>query len=159
MTHSSPDSLVFSATSSGTVVVNGITASSYISLKDNGKEYVEVQGGFAIMSYQDFIHMALSPYRMFTMGVSSRMGNTYTEDGIPLFASAGMDLAKWADSQNILVQVFLLVGFLFLTGASMVMENTFGPSMAPLAMFAGATAYGMMTKFNISIRANKVKSV
>jgi hypothetical protein len=157
--HPSPYSLVFFASSSGTVVVNGITASSYISLKENGKEYVEMQGGFAIMSYQDFIHMALSPYRLFTMGVSSRMGNTYTEDGIPTFASAGMDLAKWADNQNILVQVFLLVAFLVVAGASMVMENIFGPSMAPLAMFAGVTAYGVMTKFNISIRANKIKSV
>jgi hypothetical protein len=140
------------------VVVNGIAASSYISLQENGNEYVLMQGGFAVMSYQDFIHMALSPYRLFTMGVSSKMGNSYTEDGIPTFASAGMDLAKWADSQNILVQVFLLIGFLAVTGASMFMENTFGPSMAPLAMFAGAATYAMMTKFNISIRANKIKS-
>jgi 4-amino-4-deoxy-L-arabinose transferase-like glycosyltransferase len=141
------------------VVVNGIAASSYISLQENGEEYVIMQGGFSVMSYQDFIHMALSPYRLFTMGVSSRMGNSYTEDGIPTFAAAGMDLAKWADGQSILVQVFLLVCFLVVAGASMVMENTFGPSMAPLAMLAGATAYGMMTKFNISIRANKIKSV
>ncbi|CAB9514818.1 Protein hedgehog [Seminavis robusta] len=144
-------------TPSGTVVVNGIAASSYVSLQENAKEYVAMQGGFAIISIHDFIHMAMSPFRMFTMGVSSSV--SYTEEGVPTFAAAGIDLAQWADNQNILVQAVLFVVFLAVTGTSMMLENTFGPSMAPLAVAAGAGAYALMKRNNISIRAQKIKSV
>jgi Hint module len=146
-------------TPSGSVVVDGIVASSYISLQKGAKEYVEMQGGFAIMSYQDFIHMALSPFRMFTMGISSSLGNTYTENGLPTFAAAGIKFAKWAESQNILVQAVLLVAFVAIAGACMVVENTFGPTMAPLVMAVGAGAYTLMKKSNMSVRAQKIKSM
>jgi Hint module len=146
-------------TPSGSVVVDGIVASSYISLQKHSKEYVEMQGGFTLMSYQDFIHMALSPFRMFTMGISSSMGNTYTEDGIPTFAAAGLNFAKWAESQNILVQAVLLVAFVAIAGACMVVENTFGPTMAPVVMAVGLGAYTLMKNGNISARAQKIKSV
>ena len=145
-------------TPSGTVVVNGITASSYISLQENAKEYVEMQGGFAIMSYQDFIHMALSPFRMFTMGFSSTLGNSYTEEGIPTFAAAGIDLARWVEGQNVAFQAIFFLAFLVVTGVSMIVENTFGPSMAPLAVAVGGGAYAIMQKTDLSIRATKVKS-
>lgn len=147
-------------TPSGTVVVDGIVASSYISLQKDAAEFVEFQGGVtSIFSFQDMIHMALSPFRMFCMGVSSRLGNTYTEEGIPLYAAYGMDLAKWADSQNIVIQFVMFLAAFAVAGASMIVENTFGPSMAPFAMAAGAGAYALMNKNGISFRTNKIKSV
>ncbi|CAB9501199.1 expressed unknown protein [Seminavis robusta] len=132
-----------------------------VTMKDlkGSNEYVQMQGGFAIMAYQNFIHMALSPFRMFTMGVSSAMGNTYTEDGLPTFAAAGINLGQWAESQNILVQAVLLVAFIAIAGASMVVENTFGPSLAPLALAAGAGAYALMKNNDVTFRASKIKSV
>ena len=146
-------------TPSGSIIVDGILASSYISLQKESKEYVQLQGGFAIMSYQEFIHMALSPFRMFTMGVSSSMGNTYTDDGLPTFAAGGIKFAKWAEEQNIFIQIVLFVAFFALTGVCMVVENTFGPTMAPVAMAAGASAYALMKSSNISVRAQKIKSL
>jgi hypothetical protein len=35
------------------------------------------------MSHHDLIHLALSPFSLFNTGVSNKMGNTYTEDGLP----------------------------------------------------------------------------
>ena len=118
-----------------------------------------MQGGIAIMSYQDFVHMALSPFRMFTMGFSSTLGNSYNEDGIPTFAAVGINFARWVEGLNIIFQAFFFLSFFVIAGASMVIENTFGPSMAPLAMATGAGVYAIMKKNNLSIRANKVNSV
>ncbi|CAB9521545.1 expressed unknown protein [Seminavis robusta] len=129
------------------------TPSGHVSM-DMLQEYVELQGGFAIMSYQDFIHMALSPFRLFTMGLSS--GNiSYTEAGIPAFASAGIDLALWTEQQNILVQAALFAVFFVLAGCSMLLENTFGPTMAPVALVAGAGAWAVSRKMTV----RKLKSV
>jgi len=151
-------------TPSGTVVVDGIVASSYISLQKDSNEFVELQGGFStFMSFHDGIHMVLSPYRMFCMGVSSSLGNAYTEDGIPVFASYGMDLAKWANNQNVVVQFFLFLAVGALAGAFMFVENTFGATFGPLALVAGAGAYVMMKKSgattSLGFRVNKIKSV
>ena len=147
-------------TPGGTVVVDGIVASTYISLQKDADEHIELQGGIStFMSYQDFIHMTLSPFRMLAMGVSSTIANVYTEEGIPVYASYGMDFAEWANNQNIVVQAVLLLAVLSLAGASMVVENTFGASVAPLALVAGAGAYAVMKKNSIRFRANKIKSV
>lgn len=153
------DGLYSPLTPSGTVVVDGIAASTYISLQKGAAEFVEFQGGLStFISFQDGIHMAMSPFRMFTMGVSSGLGNAYNEEGIPLYAAYGMDLGKWADSQNILVQLILMLACVSVAGAFMTMENTFGPTMAPIAIAAGAGAYMLMKKSGIRVRAQKVKS-
>jgi len=149
-------------TPSGTVIVDGIAASSYISLQKESNEFVELQGGFStFMSFHDGIHMALSPFRMFTMGVSSSLGNIYTEDGVPVYASYAMDFANWVNNQNILVQFFFFLAVGALAGASMFVENTFGASMGPLVLVAGAGAYAMMKKNGIafSFSASKIKSI
>ena len=55
-------------TAKGSVVVDGIVASSYISLQSSADEYVELQGGFKVMSQHSFVHMTLAPFRFFCMG-------------------------------------------------------------------------------------------
>ena len=103
--------------------------------------------------------MTLSPFRMFTMGVSSSLGNIYTEDGVPLYASYGMDFAKWADAQNIVLQLIMFLAVGAIAGASMFVENTVGAAAGPLAIVAGAGVYVLMKKHNISFRSgSKIKS-
>ncbi|CAB9527359.1 Desert hedgehog protein [Seminavis robusta] len=51
-------------TPSGTVVVDGMQASSYISLQKDSAEYIELRGGWQIMPFQDYVHLALSPFRL-----------------------------------------------------------------------------------------------
>merc|ERR1712176_1590548 len=52
-------------TSSGTIQVNGITASTYISFQKENKEYVKFQGGIEIMSHHNAAHVAITPYRFY----------------------------------------------------------------------------------------------
>merc|ERR1711933_690798 len=52
-------------TSSGTIQVNGITASNYISFQKENNEYIELQGGIEIMSHHDAAHVAMTPYRFY----------------------------------------------------------------------------------------------
>ena len=146
-------------TPGGTVVVDGIVASTYLSLQKGSSEHVQMQGGINTFSYQDFLHMALSPFRMFAMGISSKLANVYTDDGIPIYASRAMDFAQWANNQNILIQAVLMVAFVLIAGAFMLVENTFGPSMAPLAIVACTGAYAIMKKNSLGFRVNKIKSV
>merc|ERR1712003_450078 len=53
-------------TASGTIQVNGITASSYISFQEENNEYVELQGGIeTTLSHHDFAHRAIAPFRFY----------------------------------------------------------------------------------------------
>lgn len=131
-------------TPSGTVVVNGVTSSSYVSLQEN-TDHVQLQNGIALMSFQDFIHLALSPLRLFLKVQEV----SYNEQGIPTFAAAGIDLANWAMDQPVLLQAFLFLAFLAVTGISMIFEK------APLAVLAGAGAYALSRK----IAVRKLKTV
>ncbi|CAB9519605.1 expressed unknown protein [Seminavis robusta] len=108
-------------------------------------------GGFALISYQDFVHMALSPLRM----LASFSSISYTEAGIPTYASAGIDFAFWTQQQNIFVQAALFAVFFVLAGSSMLLENTFGPTMAPFALMAAGAAWAMSGKVTV----RKLKSV
>jgi len=143
-------------TPSGTVVVDGIAASSYISI-DKNSEFLTI-GGQAIMSYHNYIHLTLSPFRMLAMGVSSTLANMYTEGGFPVYVEYGLKFLTWANSQNVFVQFLAFLVAVVVTGTSMVLENTFGASMAPLAIVAGAGAATYLAN-NIVVRANKVKTV
>ena len=147
-------------TPSGTVVVDGIVASSYISLQKNANEFVELQGGYSsFMPFHDGLHMAMSPFRMFTMGVSSSLGNVYNEEGIPMYAAYAMKFAKWAEQQNIVVQLVLFLAVGALAGGFLFVENTFGATHAPLAMVVGAVALSLMKQYEVGFHlGSKMKS-
>ena len=145
-------------TPSGTVVVDGIVASSHISLQKNANEFVEFQGGYSsFMSFQDGLHLALSPFRMFTMGVSSSLGNVYNEEGIPMYAAYAMKFAKWAEQQNIVVQLVLFLAVGALAGGFMFVENTFGATYGPLAMVVGTVTLSVLNAQKST--GSKIKSV
>ena len=146
-------------TPGGTLVADGIVASSYISLQNDAPEFVQVKGAASFMSQHDYVHTGLSPFRLFCVGISESLCNTYDEDGLPHYASFSINLNKWLHTQNIVIETIALLAVLLLTGACMILENTFGPSLAPLAVVMIAGALAFTKKGSFSFRANKVKSI
>lgn len=94
-------------TTDGTVVVDGITASTYSITF--GEEHITI-GGFKIMSHHDFVHLAMAPYRSLCLGVSL----TFCEnkDGYNGYNKIGAPLLKFGREQNAVVQGFMIVGLL-----------------------------------------------
>ena len=128
-------------TPEGTVVVDGIKASSYVSLQA-GNDFMELQTGAPVLglSMHEYIHMGLSPMRLLCMGVSSQYCNTQNEDGMPFYITLSVQANQWISKQHMAIQVVLFSVIIFLTGISMALENVFGPSLAPLAVLSLATA-------------------
>merc|ERR1712207_132112 len=98
-------------TRSGTIQVNGITASNYISLQTENNEYVEFQGGVEIMSHHDAAHVAMTPYRFYCTTLATcdvDVSDTNTNSGgMPVYVSMGIELIEWSKKQHILVQLFV----------------------------------------------------
>ena len=148
-------------TESGTLVVNGVKASSYITLQE-GSDNVELQGGFQLMSQHDFVHLMLSPFRMMCMGgVSSAACHSYNENGMPHYIGYGLELAEWANQLPLLLQGVLFAAFVFLARAFMLFEGLFGASYGPTMMLASALGAAALWKvFGARARANqKAKTV
>merc|ERR1712157_571856 len=94
-------------TRSGTIQVNGITASNYISFQKQNKEFVEFQGGVEIMSSHDAAHIAMTPYRFYCTNLAICETNT----AMPLYVSKGIELIEWSMKQHIFVQWFVYASF------------------------------------------------
>jgi len=104
-------------TSSGTIEVNGITASNYVSFQKQNNEYVEFQGGIEIMSSHDAAHIAMTPYRFYCTNLATCDANT----AMPLYVSKGIELIEWSMKQHISVQWFVYLSFRMLLLASILM--------------------------------------
>eukprot|EP00797_Seminavis_robusta_P003747 Sro123_g059410.2 (399) ;mRNA; f:10460-11656 len=115
-------------TPSGTLVVDGIDASSYISFQES-KEYVELQGGLPTMlSHHDFVHVALSPFRLLctsSLVAAHLICNSYNDHGLPFYVSFGITLIRWANEQCLLLQVLVLSLVFVLCGAFALVEQIF----------------------------------
>jgi hypothetical protein len=61
----------------GTIVVNGILASSYVSIMEEAPRTVHAALGY-IKNEQNLLHWWLAPYRMMCMGVSSKICSVST---------------------------------------------------------------------------------
>lgn len=129
-------------TPEGTVVVDGVKASSYISLQA-GNDFMELKNGTPVLglSMHDYIHMGLSPMRLLCMGVSYQYCNTENEDGMPFYITLSVQANRWINEQHMAIQAVLLSSIILLTGISMTLENVFGPSLAPLAVLSLVTAF------------------
>jgi hypothetical protein len=89
-------------TTGGTIMVDGILASVYISIHDT--EYVELFG-FKTVSYHAFYHFGDSPFRKFCMGVSMDLCNKYIdEEGHSFSAHVGKVVDAFCKGKHILVQ-------------------------------------------------------
>merc|ERR1711897_127190 len=107
-------------TRSGTIQVNGITASNYISLQTENNEYVEFQGGVEITSHHDAAHLAMTPYRFYCTTLATCDTND-ANSGMPFYFSKRIELMQWSKEQNFLVQLSVYATFRMLLLASMLM--------------------------------------
>lgn len=138
-------------TPSGKVVVNGVVASSYIALEKTDDEHFHMIGGLFKLSHQDFVHLNLAPFRVFCMGVSSNVCESYNQEGMPHYVGWGMALVKWVHSQNGIIQLLfaaISAAFLFIF---VTIEAVFGPSLGPLMVFSLVAAATLSARIRCAV--------
>jgi len=143
-------------TSDGTILVDGIAASSYISLQAHANEYVEVDGFFAVLGLSQHlhIHMGLSPLRLLCMGVSSSFcDNAHdNEEGMPSYVNFALRLQKFIHSESGLLQLLALLFISAVTGSCLVAESLFGPIYAPTTLLLLGLMYWLARCCRIHVR-------
>mmetsp|Transcript_27315 Transcript_27315/g.41336 ORF Transcript_27315/g.41336 Transcript_27315/m.41336 type:complete len:428 (+) Transcript_27315:194-1477(+) len=92
-------------TASGTIVVNDIIASNYISFQDS--EYLQIGSIQTPLSYHWVSHAFTSIHRLVTRMVGI-VPETYTEEGISQFADLPKKVFTWALNENAFVFATLL---------------------------------------------------
>ena len=122
-------------TTGGTLVVNGIAASSYIPIHEttDNLEYVALQGTkiqIPIMSHQSSVHMVLAPFRLVCRATSwfglcdTNSVLVYGSNGMPYYATAGIAFREMvAGEHHLLVQALVVLVAILLTGPFRVFEQ------------------------------------
>eukprot|EP00797_Seminavis_robusta_P025278 Sro439_g143190.2 (327) ;mRNA; f:27467-28447 len=103
-------------TSAGTIVVNGIYTSAYVSISEVAPDIVERLPWFSA-SEQDLFHWWLAPYRMACLSNNQlcRAVTAFDDEGVLQWLNWGKDLAKFGNRQTPWVQgVGLSVTFAWL---------------------------------------------
>lgn len=86
-------------TKEGSLVVNGLHASSYVSISEEAPNVVSKFK--RIMSEQTLLHWWLAPYRMLCLGISPDLCESdYNEEGIAHWLVWGRDIARYGDDFN-----------------------------------------------------------
>jgi len=127
-------------TSSGTIQVNGITASNYISFQKENNEYAEFQGGIEVMSHHDAAHIAMAPYRFYCTNLAICEIDD-ADSFMPLYVSMGIELIEWSKQQHILVQSFVYASFRMLLLASILMACAV--LLIPAYLLSGSSIFEM----------------
>jgi hypothetical protein len=157
------DGIYAPLTPDGELLVNGIKASAYASIQaPNAVEYFMFgQGVSSGLSQQMLSHMAMSPFRMMCMGISSKLCQSFNEDGIPHYASFMLKIQQWVEAQglNFVVHRFLIALFFVAFGSVHVLELALGPSNAPMIALGAAVCLVVLKMSRITIRAKKLKTV
>jgi len=154
-------------TTGGTVVVNNIVASSYVSLQTMDTTCAEyIPAGVLSFSHHAYTHLGLAPFRLLCQGVSSSFGTSFNEEtGMPFYAHMSVSLTQWAlHQQHFVVQALVFAVIVLLTGACWVVEATLGATWGPtiLVLVAGLMAVchkRVHVTVRISSNHNKTKTV
>jgi len=138
----------------GTIVVDGIVASSYISLQEQAREHIELgERGFEVaISQRVMVHMFLSPLRMYCLGLSSELCHTYDDDGLPPWVALGLKLADWGNTQHVLVQLFGLVLFFLVLAPFVLIEDLAGPELGPIMLLISILSLILYKRSNYRVR-------
>ena len=131
-------------------------ASSYVSIVATAPNVVHQPLIDGWLSEHGLLHLWLTPYRMYCMGVSSQGCSLPAgEKGILKYLLFGETLAKFGNEQSFMVQVMMGVPILALFGSLYALEAMFGAALAPLALLLGAGCLVRRGKAS----AEKVKTV
>ena len=145
-------------TMEGSLVVDGIVASSYVSMQKDADEFIQVKGTNTGKSQHDYVHLGLAPFRLVCQGVSKSFCDSYDDYGMPHYVRFAVDLNEFADSQNPFIQCFILLVVVALCSMCSVLENVFGASWAPLVLVLGGAAYATIKTSGVIVRAKKAKT-
>ena len=130
-------------TPSGKMVVNGIAASSYVSIHDDAaKSIIDIVT--VGLSEQTIFHWWLAPYRMVCMGVSSSFCEN--KGGIVPWLQFGLGLAKFGEKQYFVVQILGLAVVFFVLNVFMVAETPFSSRFRLVGMAVVAAAFTKMRR-------------
>jgi len=147
-------------TPSGSIVVNGIVASTYVSMQDHAVEYAELSNGAKIpfFTQETACHMGMSPMRMLCMGVSSSFCEVHDEDGLMPWVRLGQVLLQWGMGFNVFIQAFLCGLYIAVLAGFNVVELVFGATLSPLILATLFIARIVVKRSGISLVLHKGKA-
>lgn len=109
-------------TESGTLVVNNVLASSFISVKDQSSSLMQL-GGIKIGSLHWLAHAFEAPHRMVCrVSPSVCESETYTAEGISHWVNTPFAVSRWLVNQNNLVMGAVSVGVMFVCATFYLVE-------------------------------------
>ncbi|CAB9526116.1 Warthog protein [Seminavis robusta] len=142
-------------TPSGTLLVNGVKVSSYVTLtRDKDPQQLQLN----LLAQHEFIHMMLSPLRMACMGVApSLCSNAHIDEqsGYHPFVGLGIRLANLVDHKlNIVLQAVLFCMAVCVVYPLYLVESIFGAALVPgvIAGLAVVVAAVKWWKPNTNVR-------
>jgi len=140
-------------TADGTIVVNGVKASNYVTLNDHGKKFLDITNAMSL-SHHTVSHLFMAPLRLMCMGVSGKFCEYSTqEEGLNLWSYYGRSLAQWIEQQdNVLFRVALMSTIMTFLASAVAVESVIGASYGPLlllgAFVLASRARGMLSQKN-----------
>ena len=109
-------------TKDGSIVVNGVLASTYVSIMDNAPAVVTKC--LTMVSEDSLLHGWLAPYRMVCMGISSNLcRNDYNVDGISYWLAIGKYIAAVGNGWGSISQMLGIVVFGFFMAVFICVED------------------------------------
>jgi len=133
-----PAGLYAPLTPSGTLLVNGVHVSSYVSLQKNAPASFVLGNGVPTLSQHKLAHMLMSPIRIICIGeIFPRLcSNEYidVETGYPPYVAFGFQLVAYFDRQVLYLQCVLFILFMVLIGPLFAIESVLGAANVPRAL-------------------------
>ncbi|CAB9523349.1 Desert hedgehog protein [Seminavis robusta] len=110
-------------TASGTLAVNGVAISCYVSLQGGDSGSFKLASGTKTgLSQHSVAHMLLSPIRLLCMGLPEACGDENLSSGYPWFVRIGFLLIDWMDRHSIFIQVPLFAFGVTICAMSLLLE-------------------------------------
>jgi hypothetical protein len=139
-------------TMSGTIIVSGVVASSYVTLQQNSR--VLVVGGYRTpISMHWLAHVFQSPHRLVCLiNVAYCKSESYSTEGISTWVKGPLHLCQWLLQQSGLVLTAILAPAFLLAILAYVIEAVFSESKASLI---GVCCLGVITVVLVSFHQPK----
>jgi Hint module len=152
-------------TTGGRLLVDGVQVSSYVSIQDTtstdsatqqsavSSEYLVIQGSkvqIPIMSHQEYVHMALAPYRMMCRVAGNAICDTTSSsifsgrEGMPSYISFGIWFNR-SSSRHLAVHPWAVITTILLTSPFWFLEKAISSDYFGLTLFVFAALWAVRT--------------